>query len=92
MSNSDQLPEQWSSDEFLEHAIVEAFVPSASEADLQELLEAWDGEVPTGSSSIVPFVEQRQFILLGKELPAQLEPVRTRPNPSEPVRTLANIM
>ena len=66
MSSSDQPREPLPSDDFLEHAIVEAFVPSASEVDLQELLEVWDGEVPKGSSSIVPFVEQRQFILLGK--------------------------
>lgn len=76
MSNLDQPQEQWPSDEFLEHSIVEAFVPSASEFDLQELLEGWDGEVPKGSSSIVPFVNQRQFILLGKEFPAECEPVR----------------
>lgn len=68
MSNTDPPQEQWPSDEFVEHTIVEAFVPSASEVDFQELLEAWDGEVPKGSSSIVPFVDQRQFILLGKEL------------------------
>jgi hypothetical protein len=67
MSSSDQPRESWPSDDFLEHTIVEAFVPSASEVDLQELLEAWDGEVPKGSSSIVPFVEQRQFILFGNK-------------------------
>jgi hypothetical protein len=67
MTSLDQPHQQWPSDDFLEHTIVEAFVPSASEVDLGELLEAWDGEVPKGSSSIVPFVEQRQFILLGKK-------------------------
>jgi len=75
MSNPDQPREQWSSDEFLDHSIIEAFVPLTSEFDLQELLEAWDGEVPKASSSIVPFVEQRQFILLGMEFS------ETRANP-----------
>jgi len=78
MSSSDQAREQWSSDEFLEHAIIETFVPSASEVDLQELIEAWDGEVPKGGSSIVPFVEQRQFILLGKTVPSCTNPSECR--------------
>jgi hypothetical protein len=55
--------------EFAEDTILEAFVPSASQVNLQELLEAWDGEIPEESSSIVPFIEQRQFLLLGTSAP-----------------------
>lgn len=54
------------STDFIEDTILEAFVPSASRLDIQNLLENWDGEVPEDSNSIVPFIEQRTFLLLGK--------------------------
>lgn len=54
------------STEFIEDTILEAFVPSASCLDIQSLLENWDGEVPEDGNSIVPFIEQRTFLLLGK--------------------------
>ncbi|RDI85515.1 hypothetical protein Vi05172_g4503 [Venturia inaequalis] len=53
------------STEFIEDTVLEAFVPSASTLDIQNLLENWNGEVPDDSSSIVPFIEQRHFLLLG---------------------------
>jgi hypothetical protein len=54
------------STEFIEDTILEAFVPSASKVNLHELLESWDGDIPEDSNSIVPFIEQRQFLLLGE--------------------------
>jgi hypothetical protein len=65
MSGTDQNLVQWSESDFLEHAVIEAFAPSDSDLNLQELIENWDGNGATASTSIVPFVEQRQFILLG---------------------------
>lgn len=56
------------STEFIEDTILEAFVPSASQLDIQNLLENWDGEVPEDSNSVVPFIEQRSFLLLGKNI------------------------
>jgi hypothetical protein len=55
-----------SSTEFIEDTIIEAFVPAASQVNLHELLESWDGDIPEDSNSIVPFIEQRQFLLLGE--------------------------
>ncbi|TID21821.1 hypothetical protein E6O75_ATG05216 [Venturia nashicola] len=52
------------STEFIEETVLEAFVPSASRLDIQNLLENWDGEIPENSNSIVPFIEQRPFLLL----------------------------
>ena len=54
------------SGEFVGSAILETIIPSASDVDLQDQFEAWDGEIPEDSTSIVPFIEQRQFLLLGK--------------------------
>jgi hypothetical protein len=53
------------SGDFVDSAILEAFVPVISNVNLQELFESWDGEFVEEGSSIVPFIEQRQFLLLG---------------------------
>jgi hypothetical protein len=60
-----EQPERRSSAEFVDAAVLEAFVPAISNANLQELFESWDGEYVEEGSSIVPFIEQRQFLLLG---------------------------
>lgn len=54
------------SSEFVDDTILEAFVPAASTVNVQELLEAWDGEILEDKNTIVPFIEQRQFLLLGR--------------------------
>lgn len=54
-----------SSSEFISDAIIEACVPAASQINVQELLEAWDGEVLEDKNTVVPFITQRQFLLLG---------------------------
>lgn len=54
------------SSEFVDDTILEAFVPAASSVNVQELLGAWDGEVLEDKNTIVPFIEQRQFLLLGR--------------------------
>jgi hypothetical protein len=53
------------SSDFVDDTILEAFVPAASQVNVQELLEAWDGEVLEDKNTIVPFIEQRPFLLLG---------------------------
>jgi hypothetical protein len=52
--------------DLVESAILETVVPTDSDVDLQELFLSWDREFTAESSSIVPFIEQRQFLLLGK--------------------------
>jgi hypothetical protein len=68
MSKTDLPGPRKIDDDFVEASVVEAFVPSASEVNLSELVEAWDGGIPEGSNSVVSFVEQRQFLLLGTHL------------------------
>jgi hypothetical protein len=51
--------------DFVEFGVVEAVVPAATNVDLQDLFEAWDGDIPEDSTSMVPFIDQRQFLLLG---------------------------
>jgi hypothetical protein len=69
MSNSAAEVSARTSSEFAEDTILEAFVPSASHINLHELLESWDGDIAEDSNSIVPFIEQRQFLLLGEPRP-----------------------
>jgi hypothetical protein len=54
------------SSDLVDSAILETVVPTDSDIDLQELFQSWDREFTAEGSSIVPFIEQRQFILLGK--------------------------
>jgi hypothetical protein len=53
------------SSEFTDAAVLEAIVPASPDLDLQTLFQEWDGELDTEENTIVPFVEQRQFLLLG---------------------------
>ncbi|KAF2431100.1 hypothetical protein EJ08DRAFT_632809 [Tothia fuscella] len=64
MTTAGQNARSRASTEFVDDTILEAFVPSASQVNLQELLEAWDGDIPENRNSIVPFIEQRQFLLV----------------------------
>ncbi len=53
------------SGEFVDSAVLEAVIPTSSELDLDQLFQEWDGELSNEVSSIVPFIDQRQFLLLG---------------------------
>ena len=64
LEQPEKAPRRASGD-FVDSAVLEAFVPSNSHVNLQELFESWDGEFVEEGSSIVPFIEQRQFLLLG---------------------------
>lgn len=68
MAKEEGISRARTSTDFIEDTILEAFIPSASQLDIQNLLENWDGEVLEDSNSIVPFIEQRTFLLLGKIL------------------------
>lgn len=45
-------------------AILETVVPTDSDVDLQDVFQSWDREFTAESSSVVPFIEQRQFLYL----------------------------
>jgi hypothetical protein len=51
---------------FASSSIIETFVPTCPEIDLSDQFERWDGSFHAESTSIVPFIEQRPFLLLGK--------------------------
>lgn len=55
-----------SDDEFVEASVIEAFVPNDTNLSIKEEIKAWNGEHKEESSSLLPIVEQRQFLLLGK--------------------------
>lgn len=54
------------SGEFIEGAILEAVIPAASSIDFEKEFKNWNGVEDEKHPSIVPFVEQRKFLLLGK--------------------------
>ncbi|KAF2813278.1 uncharacterized protein BDZ99DRAFT_438316 [Mytilinidion resinicola] len=54
--------------EFAESSVLEAFAPSSS-VNIEQLLQSWDGSVKDETSSILPFVSQRQFLLFDELLP-----------------------
>lgn len=56
------------STDFSETSLVETVVPAASAADLQQSLGAWDGTINEASTSILPFLSQRQFLFFGMRL------------------------
>ncbi|KIW01311.1 uncharacterized protein PV09_07347 [Verruconis gallopava] len=77
MAAADQDSRSRTSSDFVDDTILEAFVPAASQVNVQELLETWDGEILEDKNTIVPFIEQRQFLLLDEEVPVHVV-LRTR--------------
>lgn len=56
--------------EFVESSVLEAVVPASSEIDIETELSAWDGTNEHNSGSILPFLYQRNLVLLGKHFHA----------------------
>ncbi|EKG19452.1 hypothetical protein MPH_03315 [Macrophomina phaseolina MS6] len=57
------------STDFSETSLVETVVPAASAADLHKSLDAWDGGINESSTSILPFISQRQFLFFDELVP-----------------------
>ncbi|KAF4307282.1 hypothetical protein GTA08_BOTSDO05133 [Botryosphaeria dothidea] len=57
------------STDFSETSLVETVVPAASAADLHKSLDAWDGSINESSTSILPFISQRQFLFFDELVP-----------------------
>ncbi|KAF2019130.1 hypothetical protein BU24DRAFT_113008 [Aaosphaeria arxii CBS 175.79] len=55
--------------EFVESSILEAVVPADTSFDVQQKLDAWDGNTADDHSSIAPFVTERQFIIFDERVP-----------------------
>jgi hypothetical protein len=45
--------------------VLEAVVPLSSDVDIKEDLSSWDGTADGESGSILPFLSQRNVLLLG---------------------------
>jgi hypothetical protein len=52
--------------EFIESSILEAVVPSNSGFDAEDEIASWDGSTEEESSSVLPFLSQRQVLLFGQ--------------------------
>lgn len=55
--------------EFAESSVLEAIAPAASNVDIEDAFNSWDGEVEDEGASILPFVKQRHVLLFGTFLP-----------------------
>jgi hypothetical protein len=66
MASSQVEPQPRGSGEFVESSVLEAVVPNDSEIDIKDELESWDGSIEDESSSVLPFISQRQVLLFGK--------------------------
>lgn len=60
--------ESWprGSAEFIESSVLEVVVPNDSDVDFDDELTSWDGTIEDESGSILPFLSQRNLLLLGK--------------------------
>jgi hypothetical protein len=54
-----------SSAEFVESSVLEALIPARSDVNIKQELLAWDGTIEDESGSILPFLLQRNVLLLG---------------------------
>ncbi|KAJ4354669.1 uncharacterized protein N0V89_006406 [Didymosphaeria variabile] len=54
--------------EFVESSILEAVVPSDSDFDVEDEITSWDGSNEEENGSVLPFLSQRQVLLLLDEL------------------------
>ena len=52
--------------EFAEASVLDAIVPAVPGIDIEAAFRDWDGATPDQGSSLLPFIDQRQFLLFGK--------------------------
>jgi hypothetical protein len=64
-------PARTSSD-FVQSSILEAVVPFNETIDIGALFQAWNRHGEGNEESLIPFVEQRHFLMLGKQYIAPL--------------------
>ncbi|KAF1946123.1 hypothetical protein EJ02DRAFT_418889 [Clathrospora elynae] len=54
--------------EFVDSSVLEAVVPASSDIDIENELSSWDGAAEDTSASIMPFLSQRNILLLDELL------------------------
>ncbi|KAH6615282.1 TRAPP trafficking subunit Trs65-domain-containing protein [Boeremia exigua] len=52
--------------DFAESSLLEAIAPAASDIDIEDAFNSWDGSVEDEDASVVPFVKQRHVLLFGR--------------------------
>lgn len=52
--------------DFAESSVLEAIAPTASNVDLEDAFNSWDGTVGDEGASILPFIKQRHVLLFGR--------------------------
>jgi hypothetical protein len=57
-----------SSAEFVQSSILETIVPSNENVNIETAFQAWDRQIDQNDESLLPFIEQRHFLLLGTSL------------------------
>ncbi|KAL5118316.1 hypothetical protein ACEQ8H_003826 [Pleosporales sp. CAS-2024a] len=60
------------STDFVESSVLESIVPAASEVNIAEALQTWDGAIEDETGSVLPFVSQRTVLLLDELLPVYI--------------------
>ncbi|KAI9692646.1 MAG: hypothetical protein M1820_009480 [Bogoriella megaspora] len=58
-----------SSDEFVATSLLDTVVPVAPDQPIEDAFDAWDGTSSSLGSSLLPFIEQRQFLLFDEHVP-----------------------
>lgn len=66
MESKDDEASRRGSADFADSSVLEVVVPSASSADIESALEAWDGTEVSDNPSVFPFLSQRSLLFLGK--------------------------
>jgi hypothetical protein len=70
MSTSPGELKSRSSAEFVESSVLEAIVSAHSDINVEEELRSWDGAIEDETGSILPFLSQRNVLLLGTLTPS----------------------
>jgi hypothetical protein len=68
MATSVEESQPRGSAEFVEDSVLEVVVPNNSDIDFEDELTSWDGAIGDESGSILPFLSQRNLLLLGMSI------------------------
>ncbi|KAI9686091.1 MAG: hypothetical protein M1822_004074 [Bathelium mastoideum] len=58
--------------EFAEASVLDTIVPSTPDLDIEDAFQDWDGDNSDQSSSLLRFIDQRQFLLFDEHVPLYL--------------------
>ena len=76
MSSYQDEPKTRASVDFAETSLLDTIVPFLPDLEIEDAFQAWDGTASDQNSSLLPFIEQRHFLLFGK-VSLTLQPQRS---------------